>query len=854
MDQQRWKKINKIVDKALNLERNERSAFIQKECDNNYRLQKEVTELLQSIEKSNMEQYLEGKRAYPRNLAADFSREHNGNASSMIGQTIGHYKILEIIGHGGMGSVFLAERADDAYDRQVALKLMRRGMDTPTNIARFKRERHILAQLDHPNIAHLLDGGVTESGLPYLVMDYVEGISVYEYCNRQKLSIKKRLTLFKTVCKAVQHAHQNAIIHRDLKPSNILVTNDGKVKVLDFGIAKMLENNDDMFKTQTGARMLTPGYAAPEQLKNEQITTSTDAYMLGIVLYELLSGTSPLDNEGKNFTEIEELIRNKIPDRPSQAYAQLTAREQQEIANNRKTTPSRLTKELQGDLDAIIKKALRKEPETRYYSAEQLLEDLQRRAQNLPIIAHEDTWQYNASKFIERHKTGLSVAVGFLLLIIGFSIFYTLQMREERNKAQLETKKAEAVTSFLTDLIEANYPQNTQGDTVTVKQFLDKGFNKIQKLNKTPFKQAEIMQVMGYTYRRLGENKKAQKLISKAVPLLKSEHAPLQELAKAYDTSGLILRDLGKPEKAIARFKQAKKMLEDDNSISTAIYAKTLRDMAYVELVLGNYEKASPLIKRAIAIDKQVNGKQSTDLSESYHIYASSLRRQRKFTRALKFQKKSFSILEKKKDGPSPGKAANLGNLGTIYNHLDSVRQSLNYYKRALSMDKKLYGADHWKVATITANISKILLKKGSIDSAKKYSDTTLAVAYQALPHTHPWISNYLENRARIYSQMHQFHKADSLFQEAFDIAEKHYKPSHTVPMDILLHWAENKNQANHFKQSARLYAKAFRRQKNAYGMDDSYSKNLLRHLINTERKLGNTAKVDSLETLLATN
>ncbi|PAU93636.1 hypothetical protein CK503_10805 [Aliifodinibius salipaludis] len=464
MDQKQWKKINDIVDTALDLNEKERATYIQEECEGNEQIKRQVTELLSSIEQSDTENYLEGLENYPRHLAREISeQETRKNTSSLVGTTIDSYKLIELIGHGGMGSVFLGERADKAYTQKVALKLMRRGMDTPSNIARFKRERNILAKLNHPNIARLLDGGMTEEGLPYLVMEYVEGTPLYTYCDDNKLSLEKRLDLFKCICKAVHHAHNNAIIHRDLKPSNILITENGQVKILDFGIAKLLEPEDPdtkLFETQTGARILTLGYAAPEQVEHQTITTKTDIYTLGILLYELLTGVHPFDMDEKDLTEIEDLIRNKLPSKPSARYKELNTNQQHENARLRKLSADNLTHTLQGDLDAIVMKILRKEPEARYDAVTQLLEDLDRREQNRPIIAREDTFRYKTSKFFRRYKTPLSTAAGILLIIAGIIFYYSWQITQERNIAQTEAKKAEQVTSFLTDLIESNYPEN----------------------------------------------------------------------------------------------------------------------------------------------------------------------------------------------------------------------------------------------------------------------------------------------------------------------------------------------------------------------------------------------------------
>nr|MBA3608102.1 serine/threonine protein kinase [Chthoniobacterales bacterium] len=343
----------------------------------------------------------------------------------------GSYRIVREIGRGGLGKVYLAERADDAYRKEVAIKLIRRGLDTEDILSRFRNERQILAQLDHPNIARLIDGGTTADGLPYFVMEYVPGRTLLEFCDAQQLDNNARLQLFRQVCAAVSYAHQNLVIHRDLKPSNILVTEDGGPKLLDFGIAKLL-TSDEEAQTQTipGQRVMTPEYASPEQVKGGRVTTSSDVYSLGVVLYELLTGQKPYRLTSRSAEEIARAITEQVPERPSTVTSHETG-----------SSGRRENRALRGDLDRIVLMALRKEPERRYSSAAALADDIERHLTGRPVVAHQDTVSYRASKFVRRHKVGV-FATALILLAILAGMTGTLWQSRQANlqRAQAERR------------------------------------------------------------------------------------------------------------------------------------------------------------------------------------------------------------------------------------------------------------------------------------------------------------------------------------------------------------------------------------------------------------------------------
>ncbi|MBS1807239.1 MAG: protein kinase [Acidobacteria bacterium] len=418
---QRWQQVKSIVANALEIEPEERLAYLSSACADDTELRAQVENLLAHHEED--ETFLE---ASPRDAVRN----------TVDGQRIGAYQITRELGHGGMGAVYLATRADDQYQKQVAIKLIR-GVASEFLRQRFRAERQILANLDHPNIARMLDGGTTEDGSPYFVMEFIEGEPLDEYCDARQLSTIERLKLFLQVCSAVQYAHQNLVIHRDLKPGNILVTKDGMPRLLDFGIAKLLANNEtiDANETATGMRLMTPAYASPEQVRGEAISTASDVYALGVILYELLTGHAPYDTRSKSLPELIKIVSEQEPSLPSQKSERGTRKTQggkQETVAAHQTTQGKKrfafiqssdfrvpTSALRGDLDNIILMALRKEPSRRYASVEQFAADIRRHLDGLPVLAHKDTLSYRTTKFLKRNRLSVAATALILLAIMG---------------------------------------------------------------------------------------------------------------------------------------------------------------------------------------------------------------------------------------------------------------------------------------------------------------------------------------------------------------------------------------------------------------------------------------------------
>jgi serine/threonine protein kinase len=453
MTPERWRQIEEIFQTLIERPPDERKSLLTQYCDGDAELRHEVESLLDN---GADDAFIQGPvKGAAQSLSDEFRED-------LIGRRLGAYRVTRLVGHGGMGAVYEAARADDQFDQQVAIKIIKRGMDTDFVRERFTRERRILARLEHPHIARLIDGGATEDDLPYFVMEYIEGRPIGEYCEANQLSINERLKLFRQVCAAVQFAHQNLVVHRDIKPSNILASPDGAPKLLDFGIAKLInpDISDDPSRTRTELRMLTPDYASPEQVRGLAITTASDIYSLGAVLYELLTGQRPHRFKSYSMSEIEHVVCEAETEKPSAAVARETA------------APAKWRKQLAGDLDNIILMAMRKEPERRYQSVEQFSEDIRRYLEGRPVIARKDTISYRAGKFIRRNKLAVAAATLVILSLVGGVAAANYQARRAERRFQQVRKLANTFLFDFHDKIQ-NLPGSTEARELVVKTALE---------------------------------------------------------------------------------------------------------------------------------------------------------------------------------------------------------------------------------------------------------------------------------------------------------------------------------------------------------------------------------------------
>ena len=765
MTPERYQQVKQIYQQAIDRDPAERMAWLVEACGTDDELLAEVEMLLDtSAETAPLLETpppLPDFPQLPRRLAAD----------QLIGQRIGPYKILREIGQGGMGTVYLAERADEQFRKRVALKVVKRGMDTEDILSRFRHERQILASLDHPNIARLLDGGTTEDGLPYFVMEFIEGQPIDLFCSTHKLNTNERLKLFRIVCSAVHYAHQNLVVHRDLKPSNILVTADGTVKLLDFGIAKIL--NPDLFPdavlpTKTWERPMTPAYASPEQVRGLTITTASDVYSLGVILYELLSGQRPYQFKGYAPHEIAKVVCETEPDKPSTAVVR-TSSVDRTIPN---TESDKLSKQLKGDLDNIVLMALRKEPQRRYASVEQFSEDIRRHLDGLPVIAREDTFRYRTGKFIARNRMAVVAAAVFVVLLTGFLVTTLVQagrIRRERDRAQLERAKAEKVSSFLVDLFKVNDPGEAKGNAVTARELLDKGSQKIgAELKDQPETQAKLMDTIGMAYDGLG-------LYPQALPLIEQSLATRQRLLGATHVEvGDSLRNLaqvkfnqGEYAVAAEKSRAALEVLRKTYGNEHLKVAQALSDLGLSLLFKGDAAGAEPYAREAVAILHKLPDTPSEVLLQTVANYGNVARQNRKFSEATQAMEESLALSRRVRGDDHPDTVVVLGGLALLLSDNDNPAKDYaraeKLSREALEKSRRILPAEHPQTIFNLIDLGGILLKQNNFAAAETTLREAYALAQKVLPAEHFRRTHAQHMLGRCYAEQRHFAEAEPL-------------------------------------------------------------------------------------------
>ena len=755
---QNWSRLRQLFEEAVDLAPDERRAFLDAECGDDADLRQAVEQLL--VADLEAGEFLDdplvrrrgdktlGMSDPPSSSSLGSNSGSTPNASPAAGLSaslsaslsgaprpgtsapqdptaVGPYRILRKLGQGGMGEVFLAVREDE-FQRRVVVKVVRPDLENPDLLRRLRAERQILAGLDHPHIAHLYDGGSTDDGRPYFVMEYVEGVPIVRYCDENQLSVDERVTLFRKVCSAVQYAHQNLVVHRDLKPSNILVTADGEPKLLDFGIAKLLNpaaGPEHLDVTATWQRILTPQYASPEQVRGKLVTTASDVYSLGVLLFELLTGRYPFHFARRSPREIERILSDEEPPRPSAVVLTDapptggTTTAAAELAKLRGAPPRELGRRLAGDLDSIVLKALRAAPHRRYSSVEALAADLERFQQGLPVTARRGTASYRLSRFLARHRlaAAATAAVAFLLVFVAVTSYRQSQrLAAERDRALLEQSRKETVMALMLDVLSVADPYSENGGDLTVREALESSRQPLQKrLKDEPALRAELLHTTGVVLRNLGLWTEAKEDLEEAVRLRRGlygeDHLDVAESESALAHVLAELGDDGAPDLALAAHETVE--AKPDASVSRRLDAVNTLVTTYC--IVEEYETAEPYAEQALELARQAPERDLDALALALYNRGSVYLNTGENTRAAEFYRQALALDEQLRGDDHLVLATSWNNLGSALRRSGDDKGAEQAFRRSLEITAHHLGDDHPELAAMRNNLAMVLANRG---------------------------------------------------------------------------------------------------------------------------------------------
>ncbi len=816
MDEQRRQKIEELFEQALELEPEQRAAFLEKACAGDDELLAEVQSLLDAEE--NLPDFLEAPLVVEQSI------------NNWQDKNIGPFRVIRELGRGGMGMVFLAERVGAGFEQKVALKLVQPEIGKTNLHERFESERRILARLQHPHIARLYDGGISEDGIPYFAMEYIEGRPLDVYCDEMKLSLRKRLELFLDVCEAMQYAHNNLVIHRDLKPSNILVTEEGRVKVLDFGIAKIVEDSElpDVEITMAGQRFITPAYASPEQIAYEPVSTASDVYSLGMILYRLLSGLTAYEITTHSPIELQRQLESQKIERPSRRLRQSGETLQDDISRNRRLSPGALYRQLKGDLDHIVLKCLHKQPARRYGQVSHLAADIRRYLGGRPISARPESPFYIASRFVARNRKVLTAAVLVVLFSVLQLYFYTQNLRREK-------EKAEQVAGLLTRVFEAADPENSKGEDITARELLQAGTAKVRNtLSGQPDIKAHMLRLLGKINLNLGAFSSADSLFEQALALYRENNLPRDSLYArilVYSAETAVLKDqfaradslLGEADAVLEKllpeaydlfitannyraflnntrgdFKKAESLYwnsvhylkehygEEDSWLGT-----TYNNLGLVYHNAGNHPKADSLYRLAIKVQEASLGPVHTELADSYYNFAQVARDMGNYALSESLFTKVLEMDRTLYGDNHINISYTLNGIGNLQVKQNKLQQAEKNFREALRIRVATHGLDHSNVGYCWRNLGHVKRAKAQYDSAAHYYNLALQNLQTSLGPEHADVARIYRNLGGLFRETGNKNLARQYYNQSLTVFLKSFPEEHRLVRELKEQMAE---------------------------------------------------------------